>query len=274
MRAPSGISVAREAVRVAAPSQRSWWWRTIGRAAASRSSGSSSLSPISGCVSTIFALLVVERAGFSSTRSGMPILPTSWRIAPSRSVSISSGDEPEHLGDAHGQRGEPFAVAVQVGVARLDRVRERTRERGGEQALAQLLAAPRRALERVGDRVLELGVREGLRDEAGRAARQRLAQRVVGAGAGDEDDRERRARRAYRFEQLEPGEARHDHVADDEVEVVVVEQRQRLLGALGTDDLVAGRLEDLDHELPDDVLVVDHEDAAHATSSDEREPET
>ena len=42
-----------------------------------------------------------------------------------------------------------------------------------------------------------------------------------------------------------------------------LEQRERNLGALGAVDLVAGRLEDLDDEHADDVLVVDHEDAAH-----------
>ena len=42
----------------------------------------------------------------------------------------------EVIRDADRQRRKPFAVAVQVRVARLDRVRERAGERGGEQALA------------------------------------------------------------------------------------------------------------------------------------------
>ena len=193
----------------------------------------------------------------------MPIFPTSWRIAPSRTISMSSGATAELFGDSNGKRREPLAVAVQIRVARLDRVRERARERGGEQTLTQLVAGARRALERVGDRGLKLGVRKRLRDETGRAARQRLAQRLVRAGAGDEHDRKRRVAAARRLEQLEAGEARHDDVADDEVELVVVEQVECMLGALGADDLVPDRLEDLDDEHADHVLVVDREDAAH-----------
>ena len=123
------------------------------------------------------------------------------------------------------------------------------------------------ARERVGDRGLQLGVGERLRDEAGRAARQRLAQRVVRAGTGDEHHGQRRTARAHRLEQLEAGEAGHDHVADDEVELVVLEQRQRTLGALRAGDLVAGGLENLHHEPADHVLVVDHEDPAQRSSS-------
>ena len=69
---------------------------------------------------------------------------------------------------------------------------------------------------------------------------------------------------AHDLEQLEPGEARHDHVADHEVELGGFEQLQRLLGALPTGRRMAGRLEDLHDEPADHVLVVDHEDAAHA----------
>ena len=188
---------------------------------ASRSSGSSSLSPISGCVSMIRRSSSSSAAGFRSTRSGMPILPMSWRIAPRRIVSISSCGKLEQLGDADRERGEPLAVAVQVGVARLDRVRERARERRREQPLAQSSRLRGGALERVGDRRLQLGVGKRLGDEAGRATRQRLAQRVVGAGARDEHHGQRGAARAHGLEQLEAGEARHDHVADDEVELVV-----------------------------------------------------
>ena len=114
----------------------------------------------------------------------------------------------EQLRDANGERGEPLAVAVQVRVARLDRVGERARERRCEQPLPQLVAAARRALERVGDGGLQVGVGERLRDEARRAARQRLAQRVVGARARDEHDGQRRAARPHGLEQLQAGEAR------------------------------------------------------------------
>ena len=115
-------------------------------------------------------------------------------------------------------------------------------------------------------------MRERLRDETGRAARERLAQRLVGAGAGDEQDRQRRLAAARGLEQLEAGEARHDDVADDQVELAAVEQLERVLGALGADDLMADRFEDLDDEHADHVLVVDREDAAHrAASAGERQ---
>ena len=219
MRAPSGIS-SREAVRVAGAVPALVVVAHDRRAGASRSSGSSSVSPISGCVSTIARSSWSSGPGLSRTRSGIPILPMSWRIAPSRTVSISSRREPEQLRDPHRERGEPLAVAVQVRVARLDRVRERARERRREQPLAQLVAAPVRALERVGDRGLEVGVRERLRDEAGRAARQRLAERLVGAGAGDEHDRAARpAGSRTSSSSSSPERPGHDHVADDEVEL-------------------------------------------------------
>ena len=54
----------------------------------------------------------------------------------------------------------------------------------------------------------------------------------------------------------------------------LVEQIECVLGALGADDLVPDRLEDLDDEHPDHVLVVDREDAAHSVRlRREREPQ-
>ena len=76
-----------------------------------------------------------------------------------------------------------------------------------------------RPLERVGHRGLEVRVGERLRHEAGRAARQGLAERVVRAGTGDEHDRQGRPMAPHELEQIETGEAGHDHVADDEVEL-------------------------------------------------------
>ena len=183
------------------------------------------------------------------------------------------GPQPQQLGDADGQRGEPLAVTVEGRVARLDRVGEGARERRREQPLADLVAPPVRALEGIGDRGLEVGVGERLGDEAGRAARQRLAERLVGAGARDEDDRKRGAAALHHLEQLEAREARHDHVAHDEVEVGGLEQLQRALRAFGTGRVVTGRLEYLHDQAADHLLVVDHEDVAHpAAPLGDREP--
>ena len=110
-------------------------------------------------------------------------------------------------------------MAVQARVPRLDRVRERAGERRREQALAELGFAACRALERRGDGVQKLGVRERLRHESGRASRERLAERVVGACAGDDHDGKAGPALAHGRQQLESGQAGHDHVADDEREL-------------------------------------------------------
>ena len=102
------------------------------------------------------ALLVVERARLQQHAVRDADLADVVEDRPEANRLHLVRRQPEQLGDAHGERGEPLAVAVQVGVARLDRVRERARERRREQPLAQLLAAARRALERVGDRGLQL----------------------------------------------------------------------------------------------------------------------
>ena len=72
---------------------------------------------------------------------------------------------------------------------------------------------------------------------------------------------------AHRFQQLETGQPRHDHVADDEVELEVLEEDERALGAVGAGHLVPCGLEDLHHEHADHILVVDHEDPAHRSTS-------
>ena len=67
-----------------------------------------------------------------------------------------------------------------------------------------------------------------------------------------------------RLEQLDPGQAGHDDVAHDDGDFV--EELERSLGGLGADGLVAAALEDLDHQVADHRLVVDHEHAAHASA--------
>ena len=238
----------------------------IERALPSRSSGSSSLSPISGWVSTIRPLLRVQRGRLEQHAVRDPDLADVVEDRPEPHRLDLLGRQVQQLGHANGERGKPFAVPVEIRVACLDRVGERARERRREQAFAQLVAAAARSIECVLDGRLQVLVREGLRHEAGGAARERLAERVVGACARDEDDRQRRLTGANELEQLEPREARHDHVAHHEIEVRVVEQLQRALGVLGARDRVTGGLEDLHHEQADHGFVVDHQDAAHSGS--------
>ena len=108
------------------------------------------------------ALFLVERRRLEQHAVGDPDLPdvVQDRAEPDRLDLV--GPQPEQLGDPHGERREPLAVAVQVGVARLDRVRERARERRCEQPLANLVATPARPLERICDRGLKLCVGERL----------------------------------------------------------------------------------------------------------------
>ena len=63
-------------------------------------------------------------------------------------------------------------------------------------------------------------------------------------------------------QQLDPREAGHEDVAHDHRDLV--EELEGALGRLGCDDLVAAALEDLDHQVADDGLVVDDQDATHA----------
>ena len=110
----------------------------------------------------IRALLLVERARLQEHTIGDPDLADVVEDRAQADRLDLVGPQPQQLGDADGERGEPLAVAVEVRVARLDRVRERARERRCEQPLAHLVAAARRALEGIGDRGLEVGVANGL----------------------------------------------------------------------------------------------------------------
>ena len=97
-------------------------------------------------------LLVVERAGLEEHAVRDADLPDVVEDRTEANGLDVLRCDAEVLRDADRERREPFAVTVQVRVARLDRVRERAGERGGEQTLAQLVPCARRALECIGDR--------------------------------------------------------------------------------------------------------------------------
>ena len=102
------------------------------------------------------------------------------------------------------------------------------RKAGCEQALAHVSFARPIAPGRC-DRGKELAVGERLYHEPVRSPRKRLAQGRVGAGTGDENDRKRGPDRSNLLQELEPGEAGHDDVADDEIDVGLDEQVERKL---------------------------------------------
>ena len=100
--------------------------------------------------------------------------------------------------EAHREPGEALGMAAHALFASLDRVGERARQCRRQQAFTEIPLAPARPVERPGQRQLELRVGERLCDEAVRAAGQRLAQVVAGGRAGDEDDRQVRPTDAHR----------------------------------------------------------------------------
>src|SRR6185312_4798707 len=103
--------------------------------------------------------------------------------------------------------------------------------------------------------------------------RERLRQVVVGAGVepldpvldlrarGQHQDRNLAALAAQRPRDLEPVDARHQHVEHHRVGLrLVLEALERLRPVLGQLDLVALELERAPQRLPDGPLVVDHQD--------------
>jgi hypothetical protein len=78
-----------------------------------------------GCVSTISRSSGVSGPGFERIVSGMPILPMSWKSAPSSSRFSDTPFEAELLSDLEREVGDPARVRGRVLVVRLERVRKR-----------------------------------------------------------------------------------------------------------------------------------------------------
>ena len=219
MRAPSGISLAREPVRVpgAVPA--------LVMVADDRAGRREQVEWREQRVADLRvrlddrALLLVERPRLEQDTVGDADLAD---VVEDRSQADRLDlvrPQPQQLGDADGQRGEPLAVAVEV-------------ESRASIALARALASVGvSSRSRISSRRLFARSRasatavwrsawaNGLVTRPGRAARQRLAERLVGAGARDEDDGKRGPAALHRLEQFEARETGHDHVAHDEVEV-------------------------------------------------------
>ena len=191
-RGDAGIGPRRRARRGSrVPSQRSWWWRTTARTPSSRSSGASRRSPISGCARITRELLGVERRRLEQDPVRDADLADVVQDRAEPDVSSSSRARPSSLGDADGERGEPLAMAVQARLARLDRVRERAGERRRDRRArgARARCAATRSSAFVDRARSSSACENGFVDEPVGAARERLAQVPVRAGARHEHDR-------------------------------------------------------------------------------------
>ena len=120
----------------------------------------------------------------------------------------------------------------------------------------------------------------GLHARAELAHRERLGDVVVGPElepehlvdllrlGGEHDDRDGRALRAQALADLEPVHARQHQVEHHEVELLLVEARERLAAVGGLHDLVAVALQREGEQRLDRLLVVDQQDAWGAIGHD------
>ena len=201
----------------------------------------------------------VSAAGFSRMLSGMPILPTSWRTAPSSSAARSDAVRSVPPPDLERQTCETFGVTLH---ARRHEPRSRWRAHSRLSAQAAARAARLREHEPVDRRPRPSGADSaalnGFVMKPGGAAIERLLQvRLVGR-PGHRDDRQARPASVQRVDQLEPGDAsRHVDVGQDDGNVFALDQPHRLLGRGGDDNAVPCLGEDPCDQLPDCRLVID-----------------
>src|SRR5688500_2209478 len=118
------------------------------------------------------------------------------------------------------------------------------------------------ALERGLDDRLQLGVGEGLVEQAASSQLDRLgrALRLLRA-TRHQDHGEIRPACAQLVEELDARHLRHDDVADHEVERLLVEELERMLRRRDPVRLVPAAPQDLDRQLPHDGLVVDDQNS-------------
>jgi hypothetical protein len=102
---------------------------------------------------------------------------------------------------------------------------------------------------------------EGLEDVVVGAALHRVDRGLDGAEAGHDDGEGVGRDGADRLEQLDAAHPRHLQVADDEVVVGVAQLSQRRRPVLGGANDVALHAEEVGQDVPDELLVVDDEDA-------------
>ena len=107
------------------------------------------------------------------------------------------------------------------------------------------------------ERLVEVGAIEGLEEREGVTAH-----RV--AGAEDQPAGHRRVAPGDLLVELAPAESRHPEVRDDQIEAVVLQQRQALDAITRDHGDVSPRLECRAHVVEDVRLVVDHEHAEAA----------
>ena len=176
-------------------------------------------------------------------------------------------------GDQHGRVGLGDAVDQ---VADLPHRRARADDLARQRAAVDLLAQPldlgaqRAVLHRALERERELLDLERLGDEVVGAGADRRDRGLDAAERGDHDDRHVGPVGGDALAQLEAVHAAHVEVGDDDVEVLVLEQRQRFVGRRLPRRLEAGAAQRGFQRLAQTLIVVDDEDATLHNSNDFR----
>ena len=125
--------------------------------------------------------------------------------------------------------------------------------------LARQLPAIRHRL----DAHQQLVAEERLLHEVDRAELHRLDGGIDGPEPGHDDERGVDALLAQPLEDVEPRDAGHAHVGEDDVVDVALREHHPVLAAAGGLDRIAGAAEHARHAVADALVVVDHEDAGH-----------
>ena len=129
-----------------------------------------------------------------------------------------------------------------------------------------VLALEPHVLERLVDRQLELLRAHGLRDVVDRPRLDRLHRVLDGRVAGEHDDRHVVPLALEHREELEPRDAGHPVVGDDQVDGIALEQVQRLGDVPGAECLVPGPPQRLLDDHAHGRLVVDVQNGRHASN--------
>ena len=114
---------------------RSWCQRISGITSLIECSGSTMLTPWTGCRWMIANSSAVSRPGLSRIASGTQILPTSWSSPPAGGSPSRWASSPTALGERQGVVGDPLGVALGVRALGVDGAGE-----GEDDRLARLQA--------------------------------------------------------------------------------------------------------------------------------------
>ena len=188
----------------------------------------------------------------------MPILPRSWKYPPRLSAARSSSGQAEVLAELDGVAREALAVALRVGVARLDHQREAAQHAlGGVELVGEALELHERP-----DPRFELGLIDRLRQEVVGAGLDGL-EAVVGFRRARHQHHRNQPRRGValdRAAEREPVAVRHADVAQDHVRARVADDFCEAVVAVdGGDDAIALQREQPLEQVAVGLEVVDDE---------------